>query len=70
MVNASIPRVHTHAGVDLVSRETDMTASLIRINVKEPDVIQMQSVLSSFLADDDCVFVRKVGKETDEPVMI
>lgn len=38
--------------------------------MKEPDVIQMQSVLSSFLADDDCVFVRKVGKETDEPVMV
>ena len=30
----------------------------------------MHSALSSFLAGYDCVFVRKVGKETDEPVMV
>ena len=43
---------------------------LIQIHVKESDVIQTQSVSSLFLAKDDCVFVRKVGKETDEPVMV
>ena len=43
---------------------------LIQIHVKESDVIQTQSVSSSFLAGDDCVFVRKVGKETDEPVLV
>ena len=30
----------------------------------------MHSAKSSFLAGDDCVFVREVGKETDEPVMV
>ena len=43
---------------------------LIQIHVKESDVIQMQIVSSSFLASGDCVFVRKVGKETDEPVLV
>lgn len=38
--------------------------------MKESDVIRTQSVSSLFLAKDDCVFVRKVGKETDEPVMV
>lgn len=38
--------------------------------MKESDVIQTQSVLSFLLAGDDCVFVRKVGKETDEPVTV
>ena len=43
---------------------------LIQIPVKEPHVTQTQSVSSLFLTGDDCVFVRKVGKETDEPVMV
>lgn len=38
--------------------------------MKESDVIRTQSVSSLFLAKDDCVFVRKVGKETDEAVMV
>ena len=38
--------------------------------MKEPDVTQTQSASYSFLAGDDCVFVRRVGKETDEPVMV
>lgn len=33
-------------------------------------MIQTQSALSLFLADNGCVFVRKAGKETDEHVMV